>query len=147
MSRRLRARPGSIPSVVIDARRQGTSWDPASWSVRTCLFVFVVGALVLGVGISQAVLVFGRDETPGRAVFLIFWALVILAICLFALLCMRMSSSVFRGAVAIAPRPGESQDEADARADAQAWVMGMAAVSIAGLVCYAFIVWQAVRHY
>jgi hypothetical protein len=130
-----------------DTRQSEASWDPASWSVRTCLIVFVVGALVLGVGVSQAVLRFGRGQAPGRAIFLVFWALVILVICLFSLLCMRMSASVFRGAGVIAPRPGEAQKEADARADAYAWAMGRTVVTVAGLVFYAFIVWQAFAHY
>jgi hypothetical protein len=146
-SGRSRARHGSIPSMVTDTRQPEPSWDPASWSVRTCLIVFVFGAVAFGIGISQAVLRFGHVEHPGRAGFLVFWAVLILAICLFALLCMRMGDSVFRGALVIAPRPGESQGEADTRADAQGWAISRAVVTVAGLICYAFIVWQAVRRY
>jgi hypothetical protein len=109
--------------------------------------VFAVSALVVGVGISQAVLIFGQDEKPGRAAFLVFWALVILVICLFGLLCMRMSNTAFRGAAAIARRPGESQAEADARADARAWTAGVAVVAFAGILCFAFILLQAIKHY
>jgi hypothetical protein len=111
------------------------------------LIVFAVGSVVVGVGVSQALLIFGGDEEPGRAAFLVFWALVILVIDVFMLLCMRMASSVFRGAAVVGRLPGESQASADARADSQGWRVGVAAVAFAGLLCFAFIVWQAVEHY
>ena len=136
----------SFRLVVTDAR-QREAWDPASWSPRTGLIVFVVSAVVLGVGISQAVLLFGRDERPGRAAFVVFWGLIILVSCLFALLCARLSSTAFRGAAVIPRRAGESQHEAEERADKQAWAFGVAIIALTGLLCFAFIVWQAVRHY
>ena len=109
--------------------------------------MFVVGCLLLGVGISQATLLFARDEKPTRAAFLTFWALVIIVICMFSLLCTRMSSSAFRGAVLIARRPGESQAEADARSDKQVWRAAIFLMPFAGLLCYAFIIWQAIERY
>ena len=56
----------------------------------------MVSVLVLGAGFSQALQLFGCDEKPGRAAFLISFALVDLVTCLFALL--RMGSSAFRRA-------------------------------------------------
>jgi hypothetical protein len=58
----------------------------------------MVSVLVFGAGFSQPLLLFGRDEKPGRAAFLISFALVDLVTCLFALLWMRMGSSAFRRA-------------------------------------------------
>jgi hypothetical protein len=109
--------------------------------------VFAVTALVSGVGISQAVLLFGHVERPARAAFLLFWAGVILVASGVMLLGARMSSSVFRGAVVIPPRPGETPADAEARGDAFSWAIALVATSFAGLECFAFIVWQAVEHY
>ena len=134
-------------SVGTDAARRDASWDPASWAPRTSLIVFAVGAVVVGVGISQAILMFDGVENRGRGPFLAFWAFVISVICVFMLLCMRMSSSVFRGVTVVGRRPGESQVAADARADAQAWRVEVAVVAFAGLLCFAFIVWQAIEHH
>jgi formate hydrogenlyase subunit 3/multisubunit Na+/H+ antiporter MnhD subunit len=109
--------------------------------------VFVGGCLVLGVGGSQVILQFASDADAGRAEFLVFWGLMILGMCLWMLLVMRMGDGFFRGAVVFPRRPGESQEEADARGDNRAWRVHVPLVATAGLLCYAFIIWQALEHF
>jgi len=59
----------------------------------------------------------------------------------------RIGERVFRGATVIATLTGESQEEAEARADRLAWRILVPLMAITGLVCYAFIVWQAALHH
>jgi hypothetical protein len=126
---------------------QRTWVDPALWSVRTGLTVVVAGCLVLGVGGSQVILWFARDPDPGPLRFLVFWALLILVIDLWLLLAIRIGFGLSRGAAITPARPGESQAEAEARADKLGWRANLALFAVASMLFYAFIVWQAIEEF
>jgi hypothetical protein len=78
---------------------------------------------------------------------LVFWGLALIAMGLFILGAVRLGFQVFRGATVITPRPGETQEMAEARADRSAWRMAVFVVTLTALACYAFIVWQATLLY
>ncbi|HVQ18080.1 MAG TPA: hypothetical protein VMT27_03470 [Actinomycetes bacterium] len=78
-----------------------------------------------------------------RSEFLVVWGLVIIAISLLSLSACWLGVKVFRGATVIAPRAGETQEDAEARADKIAWRVVVPLVAVTGLLCYAFIVWQS----
>ncbi|MFZ2012625.1 MAG: hypothetical protein WAV00_02285 [Nocardioides sp.] len=82
-----------------------------------------------------------------RAQFLVVWALVDVAVVVFALFMARSGLKGFDGAAVTRTRTGESQDDAEARVERLTWRIVVLVVALTGLLCYAFIVWQAALLY
>ncbi len=73
-----------------------------------------------------------------------FWAVLIVVIVMSMLFSVRAGFRLFRGAAVVPRRLGESQQDAEARADQMAVRILFPAMAILGLVCYALIIWKAI---